>query len=178
MTSSDALRACWRDLTAQNSVKLVSPLNRGEVVRRLRDAVDSEWVFFGHKEAVGHVGDDALRLRARIGYRNSFQTFLFGKLIADGRRTRLIGRTGMHPLVAIFMVLWLVAVGAGAFAGLSAAVQPTDATEAGLLFLVPLAMFVFGIALVAVGRWFARNERQRLIAFLEHAVEGKPPAGA
>jgi hypothetical protein len=173
MILADRLRAVWRDVTAQEGVELVSPLAREDVVRRLQAAVDSEWTFAGRKEAVGQIGADAFRLRARIFYRNSFQTFLFGKLVAEGRRTRLVARSGMHPLAALFMTLWLAAVGAFAVVGLSAAVEPADAA-AGLLFLVPLAMFGFGIALVGIGRWIARDERRRLIAFLERTVEARP----
>jgi hypothetical protein len=178
MTLPDTAKTIWRDVTAQNPLELVSPLARDDVVRRLQAAVDSEWTFAGRKEAVGHVTADALRLRARIFYRNSFQTFLFGKLVAEGRRTRLVVRTGMHPLAALFMALWLAAVGAFAFVGLSAAVEPADAAEAGLLFLVPLAMFGFGIALVGIGRWIARNERQRLIDFLARTVEARASEGS
>jgi hypothetical protein len=174
MTLSDTAIAIWRDVTAQNPVELVSPFARDELVRRLQAAVDSEWTFSGRKEAVGRVAADALRLRARIFYRNSFQTFLFAKLIADGRRTRVVARTGMHPLAAVFMTLWLAAVGAFAFVGLSAAMQPADAAETGPLFLAPLAMFGFGVALVGIGRWIARNERQRLIDFLARTVEARP----
>src|SRR5262249_21960139 len=108
-----------------------------------------------------------------IGYRNSFQTFLFGGLVADGRKTRIIARSGMHPFAALFMAMWLVAVASFAAVSVAGVVGTESAVAQGVLTFVPLLMLVFGFALVGAGRWIARNERAALIAFLERTSEGK-----
>lgn len=162
------------DAMARVPVAVTTKLDPAEVLRRLQAAVDSEWTFGGGKDVVGHVGERGFRLRLRIGYRNSFQTHMFGALQAEGRGTRIVARTGMHPFAAVFMTLWISVVGlvaVTAVAGSGEAVQ-------GLIILVPVGMFAFGVALVGIGRWVARNERARLIEFLERTVEGKRVASA
>lgn len=161
-------------MLARTPVEMVSRLDRADVLRRLQAGVDSEWTFGGGKGVVGRVGDDGFRLRLRLGYRNSFQTFMFGTLRADGRGTRIAARTGVHPFTAVFMTLWLSVVAVAATIGVAGLFQPQpDAASQGLILLVPVAMFAFGIALVGIGRWVARNERARLIAFLENTAEAK-----
>lgn len=173
------LHALWSDATARKAIELISPMRRDEIVRRLKDVVDSEWIIFGSKTVVGHVGDKSLRLRWRINYRNSFQTVLFGTLGDDGSGTRLHCRAGMHPFVTVFMALWLGAVGIGAVSAVAMMLQFSREGEgaipaaAGFGVVVPFVMVAFGVALVWFGRWLAREERQRLIEFLERTVGAK-----
>jgi len=171
----DRLQAFWNDVTARNQVRLVSPLKREEVERKLKDEVDSGWVVFATKPVIGHVGEGRLRLRWRIGYRNSFQTFLFGTLSDDGRGTRLNCRVGMHPLVALFMAVWLGAVAIGAASVLALA---SDSSAEGVAIplvaaIVPVFLLALGVLMVWAGRSFARDEKQRLITFLERTVGAK-----
>jgi hypothetical protein len=74
----------------------------------------------------------------------------------------------------VFMTVWLSVVALAATIGVAGAIgaEAGDPAQALLLF-VPLGMLGFGIALVGMGRWFARDERARLIAFLERTVDGK-----
>lgn len=170
----DRVIAFVDDALARVPVAVTSKLDPAEALRRLQAAVDSEWTFGGGKEVVGRVGDDGFRLRLRIGYRNSFQTYMFGAVQAEGRGARIVARTGMHPAAAVFITLWLSVVGLGAAIGVAGLLQaqPDEAVQ-GLIILVPVGMFAFGIALVGIGRWIARNERARLIDFLERSVEAK-----
>lgn len=170
----DRITAFLNDALARTPVALVSKLDRAEVLRRLQGAVDSEWTFGGGKGVVGRVGDGGFRLRMRIGYRNSFQTYMFGAMQAEGRGTRIVARTGMHPAAAVFMTLWISVVGLGAAIGVAGLIQaqPGEAVQ-GLIILVPVGLFAFGIALVGIGRWIARNERARLVEFLERTVDAK-----
>jgi hypothetical protein len=171
----ERLIAFWNDVAARMPVELVSPLPRDEVVRRLRAAVDSEWTFAGGKSVVGHIGDDRFRLRWRIGYRNSFQTFMFGSVKSDGSGARIVARSGMHPFAAAFMALWIAAVTMLAVVAVSGVIgAPDDAAAQGVIWLVPVFMAGFGFALVWLGRWFSRNERARLIEFLQTTVGAKP----
>ena len=165
-----SIRAFLDDTLARTPVELVSPLARADVVQRLRDGVDSDWVMFGGKPVVGRVDERSFRLRLRLKYRNSFQTFLFGTIVEDGRSTRLRCRVGMHPIAAAFMALWLTAVAGLMISALSAL---GDEAEIGLLLGVPVAMIAFGGGLVWLGRWLARDERRRLISFLEQMLAAR-----
>ena len=168
----DRVRAFVDDVLARTPVKLTSPLAHDEIVRRLGAAIDSDWALFGSKSVVGRVDKTSFRLRQRIRYRNSFQTFLFGTMTADGRSTRLDCRVGMHPMVAGFIALWLFAVSGL----LVAALASVPADETVLLIAIPAGMFVFGIGLVLLGRWLARNEQRQLVAFLEQTIEAQRQA--
>jgi hypothetical protein len=174
MDLRERLRAFVDDALARSPVEVTSKLDRAEVLRRLTAGVDSEWTFGGGKGVVGRVDEFGFRMRLRIGYRNSFQTFMFGTMKAEGRGTRIEARTGMHPFAAVFMTVWLSVVALAATIGVAGAIgaEAGDPAQALLLF-VPLGMLGFGIALVGMGRWFARDERARLIAFLERTVDGK-----
>ena len=176
MDSSElsVLQRLWNDATARTPLELVSPLPREEVARRLKDAVDSDWIMFGGKPVIGRIDPPSFRLRCRINYRNSFQTFLFGALADDGRKTRLRCRTGMHPFVAVFMAVWLGGVGLATVVALTTMLGPANGA-AGLEFaaVVPFVMLGFGVALVVLGRRFAGSERERLIAFLAQTVDAR-----
>ena len=171
------LRRFWNDATARTPLELVSPLKRDEVERRLKDAIDTEWIIFGGKPVIGRVDNGTFRLRCRINYRNSFQTVLFGTLVEEGRGTRLRGRTGTHPFVALFMAVWLGVIGLGV--ATTVAVMPSlpdreaAVAVAGVSFFVPFVLVAFGVALVWLGRRFARGERERLIGFLRQTVEAR-----
>jgi hypothetical protein len=171
---NDRIKAFLDDALARAPVEVVSKLDRAEVLRRLQAGVDSEWTFGGAKGFVGRVGDDGFRLRARIGYRNSFQTFMFGTVQSEGRGTKIVARTGMHPFAAIFMTLWLSVVAIGVAIGVAGLIEARPEEPMLALFaLVPVGMLAFGVALVGIGRWIARNERARLIAFLESTADGR-----
>ncbi len=171
-----SLGAIWNDALARAPVTFETELGVAEVVRRLGDAVDRDWAFFGRKAVVGKVSADGFRLRMRISYRNSFQTFMFGTVKAGGRGSRIVARTGMHPAAAMFMLLWLsiVAVGAATFVA-SLMQSPGDfgAGDGVIASLMPIAMLVFGVGLVGIGRWIARGERDSLIAFIEETAEAE-----
>jgi hypothetical protein len=174
MDFRERIVAFVNDMLARTPVELTSKLAPTEVLRRLEAGVDSDWAFGGGKDVVGRVAADSLRLRMRISYRNSFQTFLFGAVRADGRGTRIVARTGAHPAAAVFATLWIAVVGIGAAIAVTGVIWGAPGDPAlWLIVLVPVGMFAFGIALVMAGRWFARDERARLIAFLERTAEGR-----
>ena len=150
-------------------VTLLSPMLREALVARLRGAVDSEWNMFGGKPAVGRVWDDRLRLRKRIGYRNSFQIILRAELEPQGRGTLLRCRLGPYPLVRIAHGFWMVV--ALLFAAM---ILPAALLGAGDITVMPvvvaLVMPAFGAALWVFGRWLARGEDAWLLDWLRQEV--------
>jgi hypothetical protein len=88
---------------------------------------------------IGTVHDNWFKMRRDIRGRNSFLPVILGRLISIPTGTRVRVTMFLHPVVAIFMALWLGVVLLGALFH-----------QSGLSFL-PWGMFVFGIVLVAVG---------------------------
>jgi hypothetical protein len=163
---------------ASESLDLISPLPRDECVRRLQVATDRWWALFGSRPLVGHVGESFLRVRKRIGYGNSFQCRLSATLEDEGSRTRLRCRLGMHPSVTLFMAFWfcgVVLIGAEVLVSTAAALLRGDASaQAWMGIIGPFGMLAFGVALVAFGRFLARNEREFLLNFLRATIDARP----
>jgi len=132
----------------------------------LRAAIDADSLLLpgGSRPVVGRVSNGLVRLRKRIGYRNSFQTYLIGSLEQRNNVTVFRGKAGMNPLVAAFMALWFVVLILIGGAGLVAGRQPLEA------MIIPPLMMVFGVAGVWLGRWLARSEKAFLIAFVAEVI--------
>jgi hypothetical protein len=156
--------------------ELVSPLSIVECTDRLRSATQSEWTMFGASPVVGKVGEKSFRLRKRLeGSHNSFQTYLFARLNSEGASTRLTCRFGVHPFVAVFMMVWFGGVTAAAIGGLLVGLrQYSSGTMTSAAWLGPWAMVLFGIVLNRVGRRMARGEGEFLMDFLRRTVDARP----
>ena len=165
-------------------VELFTPLPPPECARRLSSAIDDDgWLWLislrglvGSKPVIGHVTETWLRLRKRIGYRNSFQTILSASLRPEGGGTLIHGTAGVHVVVRAFMFVWFggVMLGGGAiFLGTLAALlfgsgpRPPNAW-AGIV--MPWVMLGFGIGLVAGCRYLARDETRFLTDFLDSTL--------
>ncbi len=161
----------------RHEIDLISPLPLDECRRRLSANIATRWLTPSDKPLIGTLSDTTLRVRKKIAYRNSFQTFLFARLTAQGRHTALRCRFSMHPFVLIFMIVWfsglLVGVG-GANLILSLANLKAGRPMLDPGALIPLLMMIFGIGLVVAGRTLARDERQFLIDLLCRLLEAQP----
>lgn len=157
------------------AILLISPLQPDECAARIQAATDREGLlgWSGSRPVVGRVSNRFIRLSKRIGYRNSFQTFLVGRLEAGEDGTVFRGQAGMHPLVIAFMLICLigfvlfggvaiVAVAWGALAGVNLA---------GLMFFLLMALFVVGF--IWFGRWLARDEERFLISFVAEVIDAQ-----
>jgi hypothetical protein len=162
---------------ARLRVTVISPLPREACVRRLQEQVDPDGSVFGKRLVIGRIRDTTLRLRRRIKGRNSFQTFLFARISPVAGHTRFECRFGMHPAVIAFMAFWfgaLLVIGGLAVAELGSLWAGSDAFPAGIpvgAFL--LGMGVFGIGLVAIGRFSSKGDVAFLTEFLLNTVDGR-----
>ena len=166
------------------AIELVSPLPPEECEARLREATDRDGLlsWFGSRPVLGRVSGRSVRLRKRIGYRNSFQTFLTGSLEERDGSTVFRGQAGVHPLVTGFMAVWfglLILLGGAAFvAGVGGLLGGRGHV---LGVIVPAVGLAFGVGLVWFGRWLARNEESFLVAFVAEVIaarrapEAEPP---
>ena len=149
-------------------------LTPGQCRERLAAAIDSDSVTnlfgtVGSSRVMGQVDDAGFRLQIRIGYRNSFKTFLWGKFIPDAHGTTVQMRAGLHPFVLAFGYLWMSGAVLGSL-GMLAAAWTALRGHGAVAALPPLAFAIafpmFGVGLTGLGRWLARDEEIELADFV------------
>lgn len=142
-----------------------------ESVARLRAATKrSGFASLDETAAVGTVAQDRVRLRRVIPMvRNSFQPIFIGRF--ESRRGCLVlaGKFTMSPVVKIVMTIWFAMVGVFALAALIGAYAP-QGPHALLFRLQPFLMICFGFAIVAAGKWLARNDAAWLTRVISEAL--------
>jgi hypothetical protein len=162
-------RWLWRLLYESNSAEFRSAFGLAESVERLRAATKrSIFSSLGETAAVGKVSEQRVRLQRVIPMiGNSFKPFFIGRFEVRDGLTVLVGRFGLLTIVKVFMTFWLgmaFVFAGGMLLGNFSSPNPVP------LFLAfqPFLMLGFGIALIAVGKWFARND----VAWLSSVIEG------
>jgi hypothetical protein len=112
----------------------------------------------GETTAIGKVSEKVVRLQRVIPMvGNSFKPFFIGQFEVRGDVIVLIGKFTMLPLVKVFMSFWFGMCGLFAGAVLLGGFRP-QGPNATFFLLQPFLMIGAGIALVVVGKWFARND--------------------
>ena len=160
---------------------LRTPLPPESCRERLRARVGSIWNPFSSwsHPVRGRVTEKGFWIEKSIHYRNSFQTVAKGRWIPEGNGTRIDVTLGMNRFVTVFVLAWLVAVGG---VGVMWWVIDSPATDRrpesapALVAAIPFLMLLFGVALVAFGRWLSRNEAPELIEFLIRELDCIPDA--
>jgi hypothetical protein len=150
-----------------------------ESVSRLAHAVKpSIFMALSEQSAVGTVTEDKVSIQRVIPFiRNAWKPFFIGSFQTAGDRVVLAGQFTCSPLVKIFMSIWFGFLVLWTVIATAAVIgrPPAD-------FWFPLfgiAMFAFGIALVRVGKWLARNDIAWLSRVISNALEssdGQLPA--
>jgi hypothetical protein len=150
-----------------------------ESVERLSAATKrSVFSALGETTAVGKVSEKVVRLQRVIPMvGNSFKPFFIGHFEVRGEETVLIGQFTMLPLVKVFMSFWFGMCGLFAGAMLLGGLKP-QGPNATIFLLQPFLMICGGIALVAAGKWFARNDAawlsERIASALGAQRDGAP----
>jgi hypothetical protein len=145
------------------SIELVSHMPRAQCVERLRERVGGRYAM--HRSFFGRVTETAFWVEQRLNYRNSFKTRLRADLVEDVKGTRIRCQVGVQPLVFWFMAVW--------FSGVVSALFFVLVTSSGSAAAPLLQMFVFGVALVAFGRFIARNQQETLIEFVSNSLDAR-----
>lgn len=108
---------------------------------------------------LGEINGSSFSVRRNIRYRNSFLPQIRGNVQAAPSGSSVRITMFMHPFTAVFMLIWLWGVGGIAWSGsLRAESSPTA------LHLLPVGMFVFGLALVAGGFFPEAIKAKRMLA--------------
>ena len=149
-----------------------------ESVQRLSAATKrSVFSALGETTAVGKVSEKAVRLQRAIPMvRNSFKPFFIGHFEVRGGVTVLVGKFTMLPVVKVFTSLWFGMIGMFSTVVLLGNFKPHGPNETFFLVL-PLLMIGGAIALIAAGKWFARNDAAWLSGIIATAL-GAPQGGA
>ncbi|MCT7958581.1 hypothetical protein [Laspinema palackyanum] len=95
----------------------------------------------------GQIGEHSFKISRIISYRNSFLPQIEGRIQPHGRGSQIEIKMKLHPAVMIFMCVWLGIVGQGVLMFLAVLFQE----EFDPLFLIPVGMLIFGLALPWVG---------------------------
>jgi hypothetical protein len=110
---------------------------------------------------IGGVDGNTFHLRRDIRYRNSFLPQLKGHVEANAGGSRIFVTMHLHPVVGVFMLIWLGVVGIAALAILRSGHIGAAPS------LIPFGMLVFGVALTAGGFYPEAFKARRI---LEQAV--------
>jgi hypothetical protein len=129
-----------------------------ESVQRLT-AVTGRWgLSLSQTQAVGKVSADKVRLQRVIPMvRNSFKPFFTGHFETRDGHTVLTGHFAMLMAARIFMVIWLAMATLFTVAFLAGGLRSANGTPAWSP-LIAVLIPVGGIGLIALGKWFARND--------------------
>jgi len=162
-------------------LRIYSPLPPDECARRISAAIDPERSSFfsrvGSRPIVGRVDSSSIRLRKRINYGNSFQTFLTATVRAHDAGTVIQGEFAMHPLTRIFMPVWfggVLFVGGASYmiSVFSKVTHPSPHQEASWpLLLISAGMLVCGYLVLQFGRYLARYEAAFITEFLRSTLD-------
>jgi len=150
--------------------RLISPLRPDECSRRMSLQIDPPISLRGSRPVYGRVRENTFWIEKRIGYRNSFKTRLRANLEpAPGGGTRITCKAGMTPITLVFMYVWFGMVIVGTIVAFA---TRSNAAPALPMFLL------FGGALIALGRYIARDEKAFLVNYLcEVLVARDTPEG-
>lgn len=172
MNPIDLFLSNWR----KRPVTLVSPLSPKACAERLRETTDNTFAIMGAKPVRGSVYDTQARLNVKPGFwRNGFRTVLVCDFVDSGTGTRLDCRSSGGLVPQIFMSFWFLFT-AAALVSYVALQMRTDAIGI-VVWIMPLLMALMGFVLTCVGRWMARDEHDRLVAFLEQTLDAKVRPG-
>jgi hypothetical protein len=105
--------------------------------------------------------------------RNSFKPFFRGRFVERNGNVVLTGRFMMSWFAKAFLAVWFV--GVVYFTVLSSFLAATHPQKAIAAPLFGAALFVAGVALVWVGKWFARNDTAWLSAVISSALAAQAP---
>lgn len=163
---------------ASETIDLLSPFRPEECARRLRMVTDPRRRHRNNNPLIGTVTDAALRVRRRLAYRNSFQTFLFGTMEREGVGTLLHCRFGMHPAAVIFLIVWFSFVIIGLGVGLTVAFD-LFGIDHGIdrplwpAAIIPVFMAVFALVWLKLSRRLAEEDEIFMIELLRFSLDAE-----
>ena len=151
-------------LIPYHSFEIVSGLSASGGVAVLNDNVEpAQWLRFSrdHKVFQGSLTRDGFVVRRVVHYRNSFLPVIRGTFRSSPSGVSIAITMRPHHFVTAFMCVWFGGVGIGIV--VMAAAFFADASARHPAMLIPVAMLVFGWALVTGGFWFEVNKSKPIL---------------
>jgi hypothetical protein len=152
-------------VSEKTDFQLITALPVQACVDRLRNVTDEKlFRLFGRsdREVMGSVKETGFVWRKKLKGKNSFQLLLHGRFAPHGSGTRIDCRAAMAKSVKVFMAFWFAMVVTFCFFVLFEEVPVQlegDAVDIGnFVVFVPFGMLIFGVLLVWVGRFLARDD--------------------
>lgn len=145
-------------LIPYEKLKIKSPLNATDVLKKLDDAIEPKRSFrkfwdSSHKPYEGKIDGSQFITTRIIHYRNSFLPIIKGEVQSEISGSTINVTMHPHILVIIFMSLWLGFVGFFFIAILSSFISfisqaGTVSTTSPTVLFIPAVMFIFGYTLL------------------------------
>jgi hypothetical protein len=164
-------------LFPRNLLVIDSPLTPDEALVRLRHATGKpRWVKMPFQASEtpfeGRIDGNEVRIQRAIGYQNAWLPRIRGHVqpLADG--CRLTGTLSIHPLVALFTVVWFAAAVATMVPALMSLRVSTPAPAA----TTALIMLLVGATVFGLYVFESRAARARLAELLNARSPGGSPA--
>jgi hypothetical protein len=143
------------NLGVSDRFTIVTNLSVDEALQRLASVIEPpkrQW--FGmlsswkRKPYEGTISGNTFRISRVINYRNSFVPVIEGEIYEGPEGASIEISMNLNTLVLAFMIFWLAVVGSFCIFALRAAIS---AVSIGWFTLLPILMFVFGIAMTVGG---------------------------
>ncbi len=159
-------------------VEFASTFGMEESVARLKSATrQSMFGSLAKQEAVGTVKQNRVSLYRVIPMvQNSFKPVFRGRFVERDGKVILTGRFSMHLLVKIFMTIWFGGVIFGCLGAIATEIAKPNPAQAPFQ-LIPFGMLAAAIAMIRVGKWFARNDEAWLSNVISRALGQTSDAG-
>ena len=141
-----------------------TPLPVGEAAARLAAQVEPKRLLRFRRSGLlfeGRMEGTTFHIQRLIGYRNSFLPRIAGSLEATPWGSRLSATLSLHPVVMVFMIVWLGAVLAIGFPAMLMGGDQIGGTR-----WMPLLMLAFGVAMVSGGFSFEAVRARRALCEL------------
>lgn len=113
----------------------------------------------------GEVGDHSFEMMRIINYRNSFLPVIKGRITPEPMGSKIEIEMSLHPVVFVFMLIWLGMVGQFGVLFLIASIAEGKFEPAAL---IPVGMFIFGCLLPLIG---FKPEAARSKKFFQQLLE-------
>lgn len=157
-------------LYASEPLEIVFDVPVDMAVARLSSKVNRTYFSnFKSQRMVGRVSEDDVVIQRVIPMvQNSFKPVFIGAFESEENQTSLNGVLRFHRIVQIFMTFWFLCVALFTIQSLMH-FSMVDGSD-WLSVIVSLAMLLFGILLVKIGKWFSRNDKAWLTKAITSAI--------
>jgi hypothetical protein len=140
------------------------------VREKLLDVVEPRKTFRWHrrhpdKPYQGEIGEHSFEMMRIINYRNSFLPLIKGRISSEPIGSKIEVEMSLHPVVFVFMLVWLGMVGQFGVLLLIATIAEGTFEPAAL---IPVGMFIFGCLLPLIG---FKPEAGRSKKFLQQLLQ-------